>query len=413
MPKIIIIGGGAAGFFAAIRAAELLPHAQISIVERGQDVLQKVRISGGGRCNVTHACYDPRELTRNYPRGSKALLAPFMRFQPQHTVDWFAQHGVALHTEADGRMFPITNNSATIVNCLLGAANTLGIKIRTSTRVDALVPPSENNAQWQIKTPHELLYADAVMVAAGSSTAVWQMLADIGHRIVPPVPSLFTFNCKDVRLAGLAGLSMPQAQISIKGNKLTAQGAVLITHWGLSGPAVLRLSAWGARELHTQNYDFELQLNWLGSNNTVATILVQLQSDKLLFAKKQMTTNAQYGIPSRLWQRLCAAANINDTLKWADANKQHLQALATQLCAAPFIVNGKSTFKDEFVTCGGVHLDDLNFKTMESKLHPRLYMAGEILDIDAITGGFNFQAAWTCGYITGEAIGALFTTSQA
>ena len=404
---IIIIGGGAAGFFAAIRAAEQQPTAQITILERGSTVLQKVRISGGGRCNVTHACYAPHDLIKYYPRGSKALLAPFHRFAPADTMAWFAAHGAPLVAEADGRVFPRSNTSQTIVDCLLHTATRLGVRVRTSERVDALVPPTTNQAQWQIVAATQTYYAHAVVVAAGSSTAVWQMLADIGYRIVPPVPSLFTLNCADARLQGLPGTAVPNAQLRIVGNKkLATTGALLITHWGLSGPAALRLSAWGARDLHEAQYRFTLRINWLGADYTTMRVYALLQENKLACAKKQIVTQPISPITSRLWQRLCAVSGIPDTLKWADASKAQLQALATELCDAPYPINGKSTFKEEFVTCGGVHLDQINFKTMESKLHPRLYMAGEILDIDAITGGFNFQAAWTCGWIIGESLGA-------
>ncbi|MCB0534546.1 MAG: NAD(P)/FAD-dependent oxidoreductase [Lewinellaceae bacterium] len=396
--KIAIIGGGAAGFFAAIMAAAS-PGVQVVILERGKSVLQKVRVSGGGRCNVTHACFEARELIRHYPRGSRELLGPFLRFGPQDTVDWFAHRGVRLKTEADGRMFPVTDDSQTIVSCLWEAAKNAGVQVRTGVRVEKLEP---HNGAWLVQLAgKETLPADRVLVASGSNPAVWEMLAGLGLQIVAPVPSLFTFNIKDSRLQELAGISVPSATLAIPGSKLTSQGPLLITHWGLSGPVVLRLSAWGAHELHRHNYHFPLTVSWLGEKTT-GEVLAELQDLKLEHARKQIGTYAQFDLPLRLWSRLLAAAGISDGLRWADAGKKQLQKLATELTAGQFSVHGKSTFKEEFVTAGGVALQELNFKTFESKRFPGLFFAGEVLDIDAITGGFNFQAAWTGGWIAGS-----------
>lgn len=399
--NIAIIGGGAAGFFAAIAAAERLPAARVVILERGNAVLQKVKVSGGGRCNVTHACFDARELVRNYPRGSRELLASFLRFGPRETVQWFERRGVRLKTEADGRMFPVSDNSQTIIDCLWQAARNAGVEVRTGARVERLEAAGN---QWRIHlTRQPPVLADRVLVASGSSETVWTMLAQLGHRIVPPVPSLFTFNVKDERLRDLAGVSAPAATVQVEGARLSASGPLLITHWGLSGPAILRLSAWGARELHGINYHFSIKINWLGEK-TGQEILTDLHRIKSENAKKQIEARAQFGLPQRLWERLSAAAGIPAGLRWGDASKTALQALATEMTAGIFSVRGKSAFKEEFVTAGGVDLREVNFKTFESKLFPHLYFAGEVLDIDAITGGFNFQAAWTGGWIAGNAM---------
>lgn len=399
--NIAIIGGGAAGFFAAVTAAERLPAARVVIFERGNTVLQKVKVSGGGRCNVTHACFDAHELVRNYPRGSRELLAPFLRFGPRETVQWFERRGVRLKTEADGRMFPVSDDAQTIINCLWEAARDAGVEVRTGARVERLEPAG---GQWRIHLTRQAPeLADRVLVASGSNETLWGMLAQLGHTIVPPVPSLFTFNVKDGRLRDLAGVSVPAATVQTEGVRLNATGPLLITHWGLSGPAILRLSAWGARELHRLNYHFSLKINWLGET-TGPEILAALNRIKSENAKKLITAHTQFGLPQRLWERLTAAAGIPAGLRWGDAGKTALQALATEITAGTFSVRGKSAFKEEFVTAGGVDLREVNFKTFESKLFPGLFFAGEVLDIDAITGGFNFQAAWTGGWIAGNAM---------
>ncbi len=411
-----IIGGGAAGFFAAIAAAEEDPAARVVLFERGKSVLEKVRISGGGRCNVTHACFDARELVRFYPRGSRELLAPFLRFGPSETIAWFERRGVRLKTEADGRMFPVTDDSATIVQCLTEAARRAGVTVLTGARVDGMEGVGE---RWRLKGTQSGIPVDfdRILISSGSSTAVWDMLAGLGHSIVPPVPSLFTFNTKDTRLRDLAGVSVAEAMVSVEIdspgkarrvalNKLTAAGPLLVTHWGLSGPAILRLSAWGARELHACGYNFDLKINFLGDTDQ-AELTATLLRFKTELAKKQVAANPQFGLSLRLWQSLVTAAGIPETLRWADVGKGNIQALAVQLGAAIFPIRGKSTFKEEFVTAGGVDLKEINFKTFESKLLPGIFLAGEVLDIDAITGGFNFQAAWTGGWIAGQAMAKL------
>lgn len=399
---LAILGGGAAGFFAAIAAAEADPGARVAIFERGRAVLEKVRVSGGGRCNVTHACFDARELTRHYPRGSRELLSPFLRFGPADTVEWFERRGVRLKTEADGRMFPVSDDSATIVECLVAAARRAGVAVRLGARVEGLGRVGE---RWQLRLggqPDQPIF-DKVLVATGNSTAMWDELARLGHRIVPPVPSLFTFNTKDTRLRDLSGVSVPDAALQIAGTRLSARGPLLVTHWGLSGPAVLRLSAWGARDLHTLHYDFLLKISWVGDFSD-REMLEKLTRLKTGFSKKQLASNAPFGLPLRLWQNLVGAAKIPATLRWAELDKPGLQKLAAELAAGQFAIRGKSTFKEEFVTAGGVDLREVDFKTFESKLFPGLFFAGEALDIDAITGGFNFQAAWTGGWIAGEAM---------
>ncbi len=399
--NIVIIGGGAAGFFAAIAAAEADPLAKVTILERGNAVLQKVRVSGGGRCNVTHACFDAHVLVQYYPRGSRELLGPFLRFGPQDTVEWFANRGVRLKTEDDGRMFPVTDDSQTIVECLWNAAKNAGVHVHTGARVDEL---ERTASGWVVHAGHHTPEpADRVLVAGGSSEGLWTLLANLGHTIVPPVPSLFTFNTKDTRLRDLAGVSVQEACVQVVDAKLLANGPLLVTHWGLSGPAILRLSAWGARALHDLNYQFTLSVNWLG-NMPATEIESALNRLKTELARKQIGTHAQFSLPARLWERLVEAAGIPSILRWGDAAKPALARLAGALGQSEFAVRGKSTFKEEFVTAGGVSLREVHFKTFESRLFPGLYFAGEILDIDAITGGFNFQAAWTGGWIAGHAM---------
>lgn len=401
--NIAIVGGGAAGFFAAITCAEANPACRVIIFERGKAVLEKVRISGGGRCNVTHACFDARELVQYYPRGGRELLGPFTQFGTAQTVEWFARRGVMLKTETDGRMFPVSDDSQTIMDCLQNAARLAGVQVRTSARVEAF--QSLSSGAWQLRLTGERtpLIFDKVLIATGSNAAVWEILRTLGHNIVEPVASLFTFNTKDTRLRDLSGLSVLQVHLRIPGTKLSAEGPLLVTHWGLSGPAVLRISAWGARELHRMEYRFPLEVNFLGKTTQMAAMedLWRLRSEQ---GKKSIAANAQFGLPLRLWQSLVHTVRIPGEQRWADLDKKNAANLALQLTAAVFQISGKSTFKEEFVTAGGVALKELNFKTFESKIHPNLFLAGEVLDIDAITGGFNFQAAWTGGWLAGKAM---------
>lgn len=396
---VIIAGGGAAGFFTAINIAEKKPGLKIAILERGKEVLSKVRVSGGGRCNVTHACFVPSDLVKFYPRGEKELRGPFNRFCSGDTIEWFERHGVQLKTEADGRMFPITDSSQTIIDCFLEAARKCRIDILTGQSIQSLYRAED---YWKIQTQAETFFAPTLVMATGSNPKMWDMLAEMGHTIVPPVPSLFTFNIKDPRIKDLMGLSC-QASVKVKGTKLEATGPLLITHWGMSGPGILRLSAWGARELFAKNYQFVLEVNWL-NEVTVDECLERLRGLKHEQAKRTVAKRAPFDMPNRLWDSLVSAASIGDMVRWADLTRAQLEALAQQLTTGKFNVNGKSTFKEEFVTAGGVALKEIDFKTMRSKIQDGLYFAGEILDIDAITGGFNFQNAWTGGFIAAEAI---------
>ncbi|OWY22145.1 NAD(P)/FAD-dependent oxidoreductase [Sphingobacteriales bacterium UPWRP_1] len=401
---VVVIGGGAAGFFAAITCAQLQQRRPVLILEKSRHILAKVRVSGGGRCNVTHACFDVDELVKNYPRGAHELIAPFHRFNPKHTIDWFKAQGVALKTEPDGRMFPVTDNSQTIVDCLTNAAPKYGVTIYPNLGITGITPPQTQNADWLLQTGNnQTIAAYCVLVASGSSTQMWQLLSGLGHTIETPVPSLFTFNIAHPLLHELAGITIPQVAVKVPQTKLQAAGNLLITHWGLSGPAVLRLSAWGARELHNLNYRFNVEINWINHlpAQSVAQLLAQYKSQ---YAARALQAHALFNLPLRLWKRLASQSGIPENLRWADVSKKQLQQLVSQLTQTVLPVSGKSTFKEEFVTCGGVRLSEVNFKTMESKLFPRLYFAGETLDIDAITGGFNFQAAWTCGRIAGNSM---------
>lgn len=396
----IIIGGGASGFFAAAQLAELRPDLSIAILERGKDVLSKVKISGGGRCNVTHACFVPNELTKFYPRGERELKGPFHSFCTGDTMAWFENRGVRLKIEEDGRIFPQSDDSQTIIDCLIKA--TQNAQVLTSTTVHSLY---QQEGVWQLMSNKGLFSAQKVVVATGSNPKVWEMMATLEHDIVPPVPSLFTFNTKDKRLQDLMGVAANPVNVKIKGQNLQAKGPLLITHWGMSGPAILRLSAWGARALADVNYQFELVVNWT-AEYTHDEIIEELLAFKQEHPKKTISKYPQHHIPNRLWHSLVQASGIAETLIWADANKKQLQQLAEQMTQCTFQIHGKSIFKEEFVTAGGMALKQINFKTMQSKLHENLYFTGEVLDIDAITGGFNFQNAWTTGFLAAQAIAA-------
>lgn len=399
MKHIVIVGGGAAGFFAALSCAEHHPDYKVTILEKAPKLLGKVLISGGGRCNVTHHCFDVRELVKNYPRGEKQLIGPFTRFNPTHTIEWFKLRGVKLKAEADGRMFPVTDSSQTIIDCYLSEAKRMKVDVRTQIGVNNL---EEHNGKWKVLTNrNETIIADAVIITAGSSMSTWQMLEKMGHSIVPSVPSLFTFNIKDERIKGLEGISVPKATVSVVGTKLSNSGPLLITHWGMSGPGILRLSAWGARVLADKQHKFEIDVNWLG-DKTQNEAVEYFKGYKANHPKQIVGSNPQFGLPSRLWDKL--TGDSIKTLRFADLSNKHIAELAIQLCAGRYAVNGKSTFKDEFVTAGGVSLSEVDFKTMQSKKLPGIYFAGEVLDIDAITGGFNFQAAWTTGFIAGTSV---------
>jgi len=399
--NIVVIGGGAAGFFAAITTAEANPRAKVTLLERNANVLGKVRISGGGRCNVTHACFDSAELVKHYPRGSFALRGPFTRFQPKDTVTWFESRGVKLKTERDGRIFPISDDSATIVDCLIYAARDAGVIIRTKVETSN-VKRQEIGFVVELRTG-EILQADKLLLATGNSVAGWRWARALGHSVTPPVPSLFTFEIQDERLAGLAGLSVERATASLS-TSLQQTGPVLITHWGLSGPAILKLSAWGARVLHDCNYQAELEINWLPDLREDA-LIERLNDTKRERGGQIVSAHSPLPeIPQRLWKSLASAAEVHDEQRWAKLPKANLIKLAQELHCGKFQITGKGQFKEEFVTCGGVHLDEVNFRTMESRICPGLFLAGEILDIDGVTGGFNFQSAWTTGWLAGNAM---------
>ncbi|WP_136668575.1 NAD(P)/FAD-dependent oxidoreductase [Flavobacterium sp. H122] len=396
---IVIVGGGAAGFFTAINIAEKNPKLKIAILERGKEVLSKVRISGGGRCNVTHACFIPNDLVKFYPRGEKELRGPFHQFCSGDTIEWFEKHGVELKIEEDGRMFPVTDSSQTIIDCFLNTTKKLKIEVLTGQSVQEIF---QGENYWKVETNQQVFKCQKLVMTTGSNPKMWDMMQKLGHSIVAPVPSLFTFNIKDNRIKDLMGVSAI-ASVKVKDSKLKASGPLLITHWGMSGPGILRLSAWGARELAVKNYQFTLQVNWLNDLD-FETVLDDLKEIKEANSKKIVSKFCPFDFPKRLWESLLTASEINHETKWADVNKKQLIDLANQLNNGQFQVNGKSTFKEEFVTAGGIDLKEINFKTMESKLHPNLFFAGEILNIDAITGGFNFQNAWTGGFLIAQSI---------
>ncbi|HWA27604.1 MAG TPA: NAD(P)/FAD-dependent oxidoreductase [Lacunisphaera sp.] len=438
--QIAIAGGGAAGFFAAIAAAEASPDCAVTIFEATAHLLAKVKVSGGGRCNVTHACFEPRDLVQRYPRGGRELRGAFSRWQPRDTVAWFEARGVPLKTEEDGRMFPVTDSSQTIIDCLLSAAAKAGVVIRTNCgvkqvervdpnalgreegraparpveRADPSALAGEENALGSAcstfrlyLTTGETVMADRLLLATGGnrSNAGFAIAAAFGHTIEPPVPSLFTFHIKDPRLDGLAGVSVEEATTEVTGQRLKERGPLLVTHWGLSGPAILKLSAWGARALHDSGYRFRVRVNW-APRFTGDSARAALEEARAANPRKQVTTWCPLGLPARLWEKLVLAAGLAPDAVWAGIGNAPLRALAAQVCEAEFAVDGKSMFKEEFVTCGGVRLAEVDFKTMESRLVPGLHFAGECLDVDGITGGFNFQNAWTTGWLAGTAMGS-------
>jgi len=403
--RIIIVGGGAAGFFAAIHCAGERPGAEVIILEKTAHFLSKVKISGGGRCNVTHACFDARELTARYPRGERTLIAPFKQFQAADTVEWFAAQGVKLKTEGDGRMFPITDSSQTIIDCLLNAAHEAGVKLRANCGVESVSKKSDGFEL--VLSDGEKMRCDKLLLAIGGcrTPALGQLAVALGHTLEAPVPSLFTFHIETPWLRGLAGVSVETVEASVPGTQLRERGPLLVTHWGLSGPAILRLSAWGARELHGLNYHFPLHINWLPHLNEGA-IAQELKKRRIAQPAKTIVNYPVAPLPARLWEQLVIAAGIPRDLRLSSLSDSARHRLIQQLLRTEFSVTGKSLNKDEFVTCGGVRLAEVNFKTMESRLCPGLFFAGEVLDIDGITGGFNFQAAWTTGWLAGRAMAA-------
>ena len=405
--NVIVIGGGAAGFFGAIACGSANPQLKVTLLEAGGKPLAKVRISGGGRCNVTHHCFDPARLVEHYPRGGKALRGAFTRFGPKDTVQWYKEHGVKLKTEPDGRMFPVTDSSETIINCLMQAAEKAKVDLRTGVGVKTVKHfNTENKSYFQVELKNgRNLECDRLLIATGSNPLGYRWAKNLGHKIESSVPSLFTFNIKDARLQGLAGVSVSNALVKMGSgkNKLEQTGALLVTHWGVSGPAILKLSAWGARFLYDLKYDSSLQINWLPEHNPES--LKQVFTEfKQANPKKKIINYCPVKLPKRLWQSFVNYVEVKPDKVWSEISKKELNKLVAEITQGQYEIKGKGVFKDEFVTCGGVSLKEVNFKTMESKKCPGLYFAGEVLDIDGVTGGFNFQSAWTTSWIAGQAI---------
>lgn len=396
---VIIIGGGAAGFFAAVNIAELTPGLKIAILERGKEVLTKVKVSGGGRCNVTHAEFIPTELVKNYPRGQKELLGPFHTFMTGDTIAWFEERGVVLKTEEDGRMFPVSNSSQTIIDCFLGLTKKLGIEVLKNHSVKSI---KQDNGSWVAATNQGDYSAPKMLIATGSNTKIWGMLKKLGHAIVDPVPSLFTFDINDERLKEIPGVVVHNVKVKMLDTNLETTGPLLVTHVGLSGPAILKLSAFGAIVLAKKKYNFKIGIHFI--EESFQETLAILREEKNVRSKKLVVNSVLFDLPKRLWRKLVNASDIGPDIRWAEINKNQMEMLSKQLTSAIFEVKGKSTFKEEFVTAGGVDLKEINFKTFESKLFKNLYFAGEVLNIDAVTGGFNFQNAWTGAYIAAKAI---------
>ncbi len=397
----IIVGGGAAGFFGAIACAQHHPCDRVIIVEKSAQVLSKVRISGGGRCNVTHACFDPAALITYYPRGAKELRGPFSRFQPLDTIAWFESRGVTLKTEEDGRMFPTTDDSGTIINCLQQEAKRLKVEVLLQ---HALQEIKIKGSGFDLHFANEkIVFCDRLLLTTGSAPKIHAMLAQLGHKIVPPVPSLFTFNIPDSPLLDLAGIAVDAVKVALPACGCQQNGPILLTHWGLSGPSVLKASAWAARELCDLNYKTELIVNWI-PKYTPEELKQSILKHKQATSLRQISADPLFNLPKQLWKRLVTLAGFESTQKWSNLSHLQLQNLAQNLQATTLQIAGKTTYKQEFVTCGGIALDEVNFKTMSSRQIPNLFFAGEILNIDGVTGGFNFQNAWTTSWIAGQAM---------
>jgi len=399
--QVIIIGGGAAGFFAAITIAESNPDLEVIILEKGTKVLQKVKVSGGGRCNLTHACFIPNELIEFYPRGKKELLGPFHQFMTGDTMEWFEKRGIPLKIEEDNRVFPESDSSQTIMDCLTINAANASVRLQLNQNVESI---EKKGDLFIIKTNSSEFITEKLLIASGSSTKIWDLMTKLGHKIIPPVPSLFTFKINDNRIKEIPGVSVPNATVSIIDSKFESKGSLLITHWGISGPVILKLSAFGALFLAEKNYQYQVKVNWL--SKPLSNVLHKLKILKKENPKKQIILRSVFkDIPKRLWEKLVIASEIKQDQCWANLSNKQLDNLSNQLTSTIFNAYGKTTFKEEFVTAGGVDLKEINFKGFESKIHKNLFFAGEVLNIDAVTGGFNFQNAWTGGFIAGATIG--------
>ena len=402
---LVVIGGGAAGFFCAVNAARMNPLLKVIIVEKSSKVLSKVKVSGGGRCNVTHACFEIPELIKRYPRGQNFLKKTFHWFNTKNTIQWFEERGVQLKTEADGRMFPVTDNSQTIIDCLIKEANKYGVEILFNTEIKSI---KRVNNFFQMETGNRQLETNYICIASGGypKSSQFEWIKNLSHTIEEPVPSLFTFNIPNNKITSLMGVSVEKVAVKIQSTKLSETGSVLITHWGLSGPAVLKLSAWGARELAAFNYHFNILVNWLPSCNE-NTLREEWSSLRNQFASQKINNKNPFGLPQRLWLYFLDECKIIHDARWAELSSASQNKLIKTLTVQAFEVKGKTTFKEEFVTCGGVKLSEIDASTMQSKIIPHLFFAGEIMDVDGITGGFNFQHAWTSGWIAAKNIASI------
>jgi predicted Rossmann fold flavoprotein len=400
---LIVIGGGAAGFFGAIQAASMKPGLKVLVLEKSSKLLSKVSVSGGGRCNVTHHCFNESQLARHYPRGEKALKSLFKEFAAKEVVEWFRSKNVNLKTESDGRMFPVTDRSETVIGCFLREAERLRVTIQMNAPVISITRDGEMLSV--LTSSKEPYLSTSVLVATGGHPNIdaYQWLAASGHSLRKPIPSLFTFNDSRKAFADLMGISVPNATVRIAGTKFSEQGPLLITHWGLSGPSVIKLSAWAAEYLYDVNYQFTVMVNWIG-RSAEEELRKMLSAMKVEKGKLKIISNPMFNLPGRLWQRICSFSEIEDTKIWNEVSLRSINKLIENLIRCPFEIKGKTTFKEEFVTCGGIDLKDVNLETMESKVFPNVYFAGEVLDIDGETGGFNFQAAWTTAFIAARSI---------
>ena len=402
--KIIVIGGGAAGFFAAVNIAHQHPELEVVLLEKSNKLLSKVSVSGGGRCNVTHACFDNSILVKHYPRGEKELRNIFSRFTTTDTINWFKQRGVELKTEEDGRMFPVSNTSETIVQCLLKEAEKYNVNIKLGVDIIGIEKNDDNTFTLHANGGGRFECNKLVIATGGNAKeSAYQWLEKLGHTIIKPVPSLFTFNIPNNPVTELMGVSVPQAKVKIAGTKLETEGPLLITHWGLSGPAILKASAWGARQLSEMNYQFSALVNWL-PKHTDEKLRIEFNNQREENASKAIVSNGPFELPKRLWEFLCQKANIPETMRWADLPKKNANVLVNHLLNDEYKVQGKTTFKEEFVTCGGIALKEIDLSKMESKLIPGLFFAGEVIDVDGITGGFNFQNAWSTAWVVSQNI---------